>query len=298
MFDVAIIGGSNAGLSAALVLGRSMRRVLLLDDGRPCNRFSQASHGFLTRDGVAPAELGQIAREQLRRYTTVEPVQATATAVSGSDGAFTVDTSAGATYRARKLLLATGIRDILPPLPGIESFWGTSVFHCPYCDGWEVRDQPLAVYADSTAAFHQATLIQHWASQLTVFTGGAEVFDAAQAALLAKHGIQVLTTPVAALEGDGGQLTGVRLADGTVHACRAMFVRPGMAQRMTFAQDMGCALTPSGHVQVDVLGRTSVAGVYAAGDIASPMRSVALAVAQGSAAGAGVNHALISEAFV
>lgn len=297
MLDVIIVGGSSAGLSAALVLGRSRRNVVVFDDGKPCNRFSHASHGFLTRDGVPPHELLQIAREQLRPYTTVEIRADTVSRILPIDGGFNVETASGNAVTARKVLLATGIKDILPPVTGMEQFWGSSVFHCPYCDGWEVRDQPIVVYGGGETAFHKTMLLWNWSPNLTLCTGGEGEIPAEKRALFEKNGITTIETPVSHVEGQDGQVDQIVFIDGTTLNCKAIFIQPAFEHRTPFAQDLGCTLTPQNYIQVDVLGHTSVPGVHAAGDLTAQMRSVALAVAQGSSAGAGINYDLIVEDF-
>ena len=296
MLDAIIVGGSSAGLSAALVLGRARRRVRVIDDGKPCNRFSHASHGFMTRDGVSPAELLRIAREQLAAYPNVALTSATVTRVSALSAGFSVETEEGE-YQARKLLLASGLHDTLPALEGIEQFYGTSVFHCPYCDGWEVRDQPLVVLNSSETAFHQAMMLHQWSRDLTLCTGGEQNLTAEQREQLEKNGIRVSAIPPLRVEGAAGKVERLLLADGSVIPCSALFVRLVSTQRSPFAQDLGCKLTEQGLVQVDLFAETSVKGVYAAGDMANPMRSVAIAVAHGAAAAYGINHSLITEDF-
>lgn len=297
MLDAIIIGGSSAGLSAALVLGRARRNVLVFDDGKPCNRFSHASHGFLTRDGIHPADLLQIAREQLAPYQTVSFQSATVTRVLPVEAGFRVETAAGETSTARKLLLATGLHDTLPALPGIEHFFGTSVFHCPYCDGWEIRDQPVIVYNDSENAYHQVMMLHQWTRNLTLCTGGAHNLSPEERARIEKNGIRLVETPVSRIEGRDGQVEQLVLADGSTLQCAAVFVGLKSAQRAPFAQELGCELTGSGLVQVDTFAQTSVPGVYAAGDMSNPMRSVPIAVAHGAAAAYGINHTLITEDF-
>lgn len=289
MLDTVIVGGSSAGLSAALILGRSLREVVVIDDHKPCNRFSRASHGFMTRDGVPPSELLQIAREQLQRYPTVAQKAATVLRVEQRDTGFEITSSDGSTLHAWTVLLATGLHDELPRLDGIEALWGKSVFHCPYCDGYEVKDKAVAVYGVDETALHQVMLIRNLTSSLTLCAGEGWSPTAAQRDKLARHGIPVMEQPIAALESAGTQLEAIHFADGTTLGVSALFIRPKTSHRTPFAHDLGCAVDERGVVQVDLRGRTSIAGVYAAGDIASPIRSVAIAVAQGAAAAYGIN---------
>jgi thioredoxin reductase len=296
MFDAIVIGGSSAGLSAALVLGRALRHALVLDDGKPCNRFSHASHGFLTRDGVTPAELVGIAREQLQPYETVMLRQTTAERVTTDDGGFVVTLSDGTSERTQAVLLATGLRDTLPDVPGLANFWGRGVYHCPYCDGYEQRGRAVVVYGTQESALHQAMMLSQWTDNLTLCTDGAFVIADEVRAQYRRQGIRIVETPVTGVRGDEA-IRGLTLADGSALSCDAMFIRPATSHRTSFAYDLGCAVSETGVVQADMLGRTSVPGVYAAGDIASPLRSVANAVAQGFAAAAGINYDLIHADF-
>jgi thioredoxin reductase len=295
MLDVAIVGGSSAGLSAALILGRSLRKIVVVDDQKPCNRFSHASHGFLTRDGTSPSELLHIAHDQLRRYPSVTIKAATVLRIERIDAGFRLTNSDGSSLEARRVLLATGLKDELPPLDGIEALWSTSVFHCPYCDGFEIRDQAVAVYGAGEESLHQVMLLRNLTANLTLCIGEGWQLTPPQREKLARHGIQVVEKAITALESDDGQLAAIRFADGTRLNFNAMFVRPKTTHRTTFAHDLGCQVNENDVVQVDLRGRTSVQGIYAAGDLSSPIRSVAVAVAQGAAAGYGINADLVSE---
>jgi thioredoxin reductase len=297
MLDVAIIGGSSAGLSAALVLGRSLRRVTVFDDGKPCNRFSHASHGFLTQDGTRPADLLQVARDQLQLYPTVSFMNATVTTIQKTADGFVVTDADGAAVEARNVLLATGVKDELPALPGMADLWGRGVFHCPYCDGYEVRQQPLVVYGTQETALHQVTMLRQWSDQLTLCTGAAWELDADQRARLTQLGIQIIEEPLTGIERGAASHLTLHLQGGTTVTCTALFIRPTIAHRTPFAMDFGCQLTEHGLIQVDLLGHTTVARVYAAGDITTPVRSVAVAVAQGAAAGYGINNDLVFAEF-
>lgn len=296
MFDVIIVGGSVAGLSAALYLGRMRRQVLIFDTGKPCNRFSHASHGFLTRDGTAPAELLRMGREQLQQYTTISFQAEAVTAIVPQTDGFQVATATGS-YIARKILLATGLRDELPPLRNVEQFWGGSVFHCPYCDGWEWRDQPLAIYANGEFALHLAKIVRNLTADLVVCTGEAATFSAADRQLLAANGIRLVETPVVGLEGTAGQLATIHFADGTQIARRALYLAPKLVQQSDLAARLGCTLSEDGLVQVDASMQSSVPGVYAAGDMTKNMRQVVAAAAQGATAGGMINMALSNEDF-
>ncbi|MCC3160659.1 NAD(P)/FAD-dependent oxidoreductase [Hymenobacter sp. 15J16-1T3B] len=296
-YDVLIVGGSHAGLSAALVLGRSLRRVLVLDAGQPCNRQTPHSHGFLTRDGVPPAELAAIARAQLAHYPTVELRAATVVGAAADAAGFRVETADGATHAGRKLLLATGLHDELPPIPGLAACWGISVLHCPYCHGYEVHHQPLAVLSGRDSGFEFARLIHHWSPDLRLLTNGPSQLSGDEAAHLAARGVTVIETPLQAVEHEAGRLRALRLADGTRLPLTALFARVPFRQASDLGTQLGLSLTDAGLVAADEFGRTAVPGLYVAGDNSTLMRQVAAAVANGSKAAAFINHELIAEDF-
>lgn len=297
MLDVVIVGGSSAGLSAALILGRSLRQVVVIDDQKPCNRFSRASHGFLTRDGTPPSELLRIAHEQLTQYSGVNLKTATVLRVQPIDDGFEIVSSDAARLQARTVLLATGLHDELPSLPGVEGLWGKSVFHCPYCDGYEVRGKAITVYGTDEAALHLVMMLRNLTDNLTLYAGEGWELTAEQHEWLTRFSIQMIEQPIAAVESTGSQLQALRLADGTALACDALFIRPKTIHRTPFAYDLGCKVDEHNVVQVDWRGRTSTEGIYAAGDLSSPIRSVAIAVAQGAAAAYGINTDLIHRDF-
>ncbi|UOQ95950.1 NAD(P)/FAD-dependent oxidoreductase [Hymenobacter sp. 5317J-9] len=296
-FNAIIIGGSYAGLSAAMALGRSRRRVLLLDTGRPCNRQTPHSHNFLTQDGATPAALRAQALAQTLQYPTVELRAEEAVTATAVAGCFEVGTATGASYTAPKLLLATGVIDLLPALPGFAECWGISVLHCPYCHGYEVGDQRLGVIGNGDMGFEFVRLIHNWSPRLTLFTDGPATLNPAQQQALVRHGIAVVETPLAGIAHTQGQLRAMQLADGTAHPLDAVFARVPFEQAGTLARQLGCAFTEMGHVQVDDMQRTGVPGLFAAGDATTPFRAVSAAVAAGGKAGAIMNMELIAEKF-
>ncbi|MBO2011099.1 NAD(P)/FAD-dependent oxidoreductase [Hymenobacter negativus] len=296
-FDVLIIGGSYAGLSAAMSLGRARRRTLILDTGWPCNRQTPHSHNFLTQDGAMPAALRTQAIEQVLHYPTIELRADEALSAVPTEGGFLIQTAAGTSIKAQKVVLATGIVDLLPALPGFAECWGISVLHCPYCHGYEVADQRLGVLGNGDMGFDFARLIHNWSRQLTLFTNGPATLTHEQQATLARHGIALVETAISGLTHEQGQLRAVQLADGTSQPLDAVFARVPFQLPGTLAQQLGCALTEMGYVQVDDFQRTSVPGVFAAGDNTTPMRALAAAVAAGSKAGALINKELIEERF-
>ncbi|MGI4834779.1 MAG: NAD(P)/FAD-dependent oxidoreductase [Janthinobacterium lividum] len=291
--DVVIIGGSYAGLAAAMTLGRAIRRVLVLDSGQPCNRMTPHSHNFLTQDGKPPAAIAAQARAEVLAYPTVHLLDQAAVAAQGRDNDFAVTTAAGQVVRARKLLFATGVRDVLPVQPGFAACWGVSAIHCPYCHGYEYRDQPTGIFLNGDAAVEQARLIRNWTAQLIIFTDGASTIQPAHSAALAALGVQVEETPVQELAHQGGHLTHVVLADARRLPLAALYVRPGMAQHCALPRELGCAHTEAGYIAVEAFQQTSVAGIYAAGDAATMLRSISAAVAAGTLAGAMLNRELL-----
>lgn len=295
MYDVLIVGGGAAALSAALVLGRFRRRVLICDHQRPRNAVATAAHGFLTRDGMPPSELLRIGREQLEPYDTVEYRVTEIVQLKrlvGSDGFEAIDRS-GAVYHARHVLLATGVRDELPPIPGLADYWGKAVHHCPYCHGWEVRDQSIIVIGDGETLSHLAPLLKVLSPAVSACLYGEPGLTAAQLERLRQQEVTVHDSRVAAVEGDGQSLHGVRLENGQLIPCQAIFVRPKQQPHSPFAGDLGCATDEHGFVTVDPLGRTSVPGVYAAGDITSRMQQLIMAAAAGATAAAGINSDMV-----
>ena len=298
IYDAIVVGGSYAGLSAAMQLARARRRVLVVDAGLPRNRFAAAAHGFLGQDGRPPSDILADAARQLRAYPTVELLAGEALAArAAGDGGFAVTLAAGPEARARRLVLATGLADELPPIPGMPERWGVTVLHCPYCHGYEVAGRPLGVVANHPMSAHQAALIPDW-GPTTYFTQGAFEPDAAQAARLAARGVVIERTPVVELLGAAPALDAVRLADGRVVPLGAVFTAPRTRQASPLAEQLGCALDegPSGgHLRVDDWKQTTVAGVYAAGDAASPMHNATLASAAGVLAGVGTHQSLAGE---
>lgn len=295
MIDVLIVGGSVAGLSAATYLGRMRRQVVVVDGGKPCNRFSHASHGFFTRDGVDPAELLQIGRAQVQAYPTVTLQTGLVAAIQPQPDGFTATLADGTTVATRKVLLAMGVRDELPPLANIEQFWGRSAFHCPYCDGWEVRDQPLAIQGNGEGALHRAKLLLNLTDDLVICTDGPASFSDAEWQFLRQRKVRVIETPLTGIEGQGEQMHTVRFTDGSTLARHALFINLRTSQHSDLAAGLGCAIDAMGFVKVDAQARTNVAGVYAAGDMTTQARTVIFAAAQGATAGIALNHELMAD---
>lgn len=296
-YDAIIIGGSFAGLSAAMQLARARRRVLVIDAGLPRNRFSEASHGFLGQDGKPPHVILSEAIRQLRAYPTFDLVQGEALTARQAEGGFTVALADGREERAARLILATGLKDELPPIPGLRERWGVTVLHCPYCHGYEVGDRALGVLANHPHAMHQATLIPDW-GPTTYFTQGVFEPDEEQAARLAARGVRIERSPVVELLGKTPELEAVRLGDGRIVPLEALFTVPRTSMSSPLAEQLGCAFeegTVGPYIRVDEWKSTTVPGVYAAGDAASPTHNATLASAAGVLAGIGVHQSLIAE---
>ncbi|MEH6676776.1 NAD(P)/FAD-dependent oxidoreductase [Phenylobacterium sp.] len=294
-YDVIIIGGGFAGMSAALQLARARRPILMIDAGLPRNRFAEASHGFLGQDGAAPAAIMREALRQLSAYPTVDFVHGHAAAARGELDRFEVEMEDGAVHAARRLILATGVADTLPDIPGLAERWGVSVMHCPYCHGYEVRDRRIGVLANHPMAAHQALMLPDW-GPTTFFTQGLMEIDADLAAKLAGRGVQAETTPIVAVLGEGQEIAAVRLADGRVAPLEAIFTAPKTAPASPLAEQLGCAFEDGmtgPHVKLETGQQTTLPGVYSAGDVASPMHNATLASAAGVMAGIGAHQSLI-----
>jgi thioredoxin reductase len=298
LHDVIVVGGGFAGLSAAMQLARARRRVLVVDAGLPRNRFAEASHGFLGQDGKAPLEILRQAACQVAAYPTVEIVRGEALEARREvTGDFVVEISGGRTAKARRLVLAIGVADTLPDVPGLKERWGATVLHCPYCHGYEVRDRPLGVLANHPMAAHQAAMIPDW-GPTTLFTQDRFEPDAEQLAHLAARGVTIERRPVVELLGDAPALEALRLSDGRVVPINALFVAPSTRMASPLAEQLGCVfddglLGPV--IRTDDWKATSVPGVFAAGDAARAMHNATLASADGVMAGVGAHQSLIRD---
>lgn len=295
MFDVIIVGAGPAGLSAALVLGRCRRRVLVCDAGNPRNAKSHSLNGFLTRDGIEPTEFLQIAREQLVKYETIELKQFEVKDARRAGNNFEITLDHGELVRSRKLLLATGVVDEIPELDGIDSFYGSSVFHCPYCDGWEVRDQPLAVYGRGENGVGLGLELLLWSRDLVICTDGAAGIGAEDWQRLAENNIPVREEKIVRLEGAGGALEQIVFESGEPLAVRGMFFSTGQRQASDLAKKLGCDFTDDGCVSTGEYETTNVPGLYVAGDASRMVQSVIVAAAEGAQAAVAINKELMKE---
>lgn len=297
IYDVLIIGGSYAGLSAAMSLGRALRRVAIIDSGTPCNRFTPHSHNFLTQDGKPPGEIAALAAQQVSRYNTVEWHSGLATDVRQREGAFDLETERGERFSARKILFATGLTDLMPDWEGFAECWGKSILHCPYCHGYEVRGLPTGVIGNGEAGYDLVKLISNWTSRLTLFTNGPSGLTEEQNAQLHQRQIRLVETPIQRVAHESGNVKSVLLVNGAQLNVDVVYARPKFLQQCSLPMQLGCEVNEQGLIKVDQLQRTTVPGVYAAGDNSGPARSVAMAVAAGSMAGAAINKEMIEEAF-
>jgi len=296
-FDVIIIGGSYAGLSAAMALGRSLRKVLVIDSGLPCNRQTPHSHNFITQDGETPFAINQKARAQVMKYQTVHFREDLVVGAVKSEDGFSIKTKSGELFSGRKLIVASGIKDVLPDIEGFAECWGISVIHCPYCHGYEFRTKRTGILANADQAFHLASLVNNLTDDLTIFTQGEPIFTADQLGALKRHAIKIRETNVVRIIHQGGHLTAIEFEDGSRVSFNAVYAAVSFIQHSDIPMALGCELTEHGHIKVSHFQQTTVDGVYACGDNSSPMRSVANAIAAGNLTGAMVNKVLTEEDF-
>lgn len=294
-YDAIIVGGGPAGLSAALVLGRCRRRVLVCDAGHPRNEPSSGVHGYFTRDCIHPSELLRIGREQLEPYG-VEFRQATVTEVAVADGGFRICLEGGEELQSRKVLIATGVRDTLPEIEGLKEMFGKSVHHCQYCDGWEWRDQPVAVYAPRQTGLGMSLALRStWTADVALLTDGPSRLKRAQREELKCFGIAVREERVARVEGKDGMLERVIFQRGEPLERRAIFLNTGFEQQCNLASGLGCLFTPKGVLHADKYEQTNIPGVYVAGDASRDVQMVITAAAEGVKAAKAINEDLQRE---
>jgi thioredoxin reductase len=293
--DVVIVGAGPAGLSAALILGRCLRRVLVLDTHQPRNAASRALHGFLTRDGIHPLKLRRIALEQLAAYETVRVERAKVTRARQRDDGFDVTLENGTRIGCRKLLLATGVVDELPEVAGLRALYGRSVFHCPYCDGWEHRGQAIAVYGRGTKGMGLALELTRWSDDVVLCTDGPARLSADQLHRLARHGIGVRQERLARLAAVGGQLDRLIFESGAPLPRQALFFSTGQRQASDLADQLGCRFTRNGAVRTGEYETTGIPGLYVAGDASRMVQLAIIAAAEGAQAAFAINTALSKE---
>jgi thioredoxin reductase len=296
-FEVIIVGGSYSGLSAAMSLGRSLRQVLVIDSGVPCNRQTPHSHNFITQDGEVPAVISAKAKLQVDFYKTVQFFNGLAIEASVIKNGFEIKTADGEVFTSKKVLFATGVKDLLPRIDGLDACWGISVLHCPYCHGYEVQKQKTAIIANGDMAFEYARLISNWTKDLRLLTNGKSTLTTEQKVILHKYKIEIIEEEIESLEHIKGNIRQVIFKNQSKITVKAIYFRPPFQQHCSLPESLGCALTEQGLVKVDLMQKTNIAGIYASGDCVIQARSVAMAVSSGSFAGASINKELIDENF-
>lgn len=292
-WDCVVVGGGAAGLSAALVLGRARRRTLLVDAGRQSNLPAHAIGGLLGYDGRPPGQLYGAGRAELGRYDAVEFRIGEVTAARSDGSGFVLELADGSRHRTRRVLLATGMEYRTPQIAGLAELWGRSAFHCPFCHGWEMRDQPMAVLASGDRAEHLALMLRGWTDDVVVLTNGLAGFDA---------DVRIDEREIAEFVSEAGELVAVEFTDGSRLARRGVLVATSLRQRSSLAAQLGVATAPPGPVaedavEIDAFHRTSVPGVFAAGDLSATMPQVAAAIATGSLSAAAVVQSLLADDF-
>ncbi|MDQ0427534.1 thioredoxin reductase [Planomicrobium stackebrandtii] len=299
ILDCAVIGGGPAGLNASLVLGRARKKTVLFDDNKPRNAVTSEAHGFITRDGINPQELKRIAQEELANYPDVKIERQRVFRVSKEHELFRIETENGELFKAKKLILATGFKEVLPDIDRLEEFYGSSLFSCPFCDGWELRDQPLAVIAEIPGAFHMAKVASNWTDDLVFCTNGKQILSEDEKKILEMNGIGVNEKKIQTLIGENGALEGIEFEDGEILSRTGGFVASQWVQPSAIGSLLGCKLNERGGIEADRFQRTNVTGVFACGDtlMGGPSQLI-IAAAEGSMAGIGVNGELLEERFL
>lgn len=295
-FDVIVFGGSYAGLSASMALGRSLRTVLIIDSGSPCNAPTPHSHNFITHDGNIPSKISEEAKNQVLSYPTVNFVNGLGIEVRRENSRFRIITESGESFNAKKILFATGLKDIMPPIPGFSECWGISVLHCPYCHGYEVKNEKTGIIANGDIAFELTRMINHWTKDLTLFTDGPATLSLENRKKIESHGITVEESEIESIEHHNGYLSAINLRNRSNIPLKAIYARPVFVQHCPIPETLGCERTEQNLLKVDMFQRTTVKGIYAAGDNCS-FRAVSVAVATGAMAGAAINKELIEESF-
>ncbi len=297
LYDVIIIGGGPAGLNAAVVLGRCRRKVLLFDHGKQRNRYSHGMHNYLTRDDVLPGEFLKISHKELQKYGVevlhIEIKKASKTA----DDRFEIKDCNGKIYHSKKLILATGLSDIMPKIKGAEEFYGQSLFHCPYCDGWECADKKIGVYSKSKGGVELALTLITWSNDITLYTDGSKKIRQNDIKLLAQNNISVIEQRVISLEGENGKLKNIILKKGDAQPCDALYFSNGYEVQCDLVESLGCKTGKNNVAFTNKAQQTNIPGLYVAGDAARDMHFVVVAAAEGAKAGVYINKELNNESL-
>lgn len=297
--DCIIVGGGPAGLNAAVVLGRCRRKVLLFDSSTYRNQYSHGVHNYLTRDDMLPGDLLTIARKEVKKYGTTMIMKKVVQARKNAEGIFVVRDEEGTTYFAKKLLIATGLMDKVPPIPGFQELYGKAVHHCPYCDGWEVRDKEVGVYARNKNGYELALALKGcWTDKVTLYTDGRNKLKPTEVENLTANGVSIINYPVSHLEGKEDKLLHVHFKNGDKRRCDALFFVNGYDQQCDLAETFCCEMTKKGVVATNRHQQTNIEGLYVAGDADKDMHFVVVAAAEGAKAGVIINKELIKETMV
>lgn len=297
-YDVIIIGGSYSGLSAAMSLGRSLRNVLVIDSGLPCNRQTPHSHNFITHDGEKPAVISAKAKIQVDFYDTVHFYNGLAIGAITTESGFEIKTESGKIFTSKKVLFATGVRDLLPEISGFAECWGISVLHCPYCHGYEVKKEKTAIIANGEMAFEYAKMISNWTKDLRLITNGKSNLTSEQIQILKKHKIEIIEEEIESLEHKNGNVQQIIFKNKSKTEVKAIYFKAPFEQHCPLPEALDCELTEQGLLKVDAFQKTTIPGVFASGDCHIQARSVAMAVSSGSFAGAMINKEIIDEELV
>lgn len=291
--DVTIIGGSYAGLSAALSLVRSLRNVIVIDSERPCNANTPASHNFITHDGKTPSEIRAKALADLNEYKTFKLQLGEATSIQKKESAYLIQGTGFTDIQSNQIIFATGVKDILPEIPGFTESWGKTVIHCPYCHGYEFVGNQTGLWMNEEGAFEHAKFLKHWSKEITIFTNGPIEFSREEEIKIKNEGIEVITEEVKELFHKEGKILKLLLNSGKEIPLQTLYSKMPIVQHSKLPEELGCKILSSGHIDVTPFFETSVSNVYAVGDMASMFRSVAHAVHSGNMAGAKLNRAMI-----
>ncbi|HEY0047281.1 MAG TPA: NAD(P)/FAD-dependent oxidoreductase [Flavobacterium sp.] len=293
IYDVIIIGGSVSGLSAGLTLGRSLRKVLIIDSDQPCNRQTPHSYNFITQDGKTPQEINKAAQHEVMKYEGVTFLTDIAVDAKEDEEGFAVTTKDNGIFHSKKIVLATGLNDVFPEIPGFAECWGISVLHCPYCHGYEVKNEKTVVLASGLAAYHLSVLLHNWTRVLTVLTNGESGLSDEELKILKELNVQVVEKPIESITQNDGLAESVNLADGTSIPTNVIYASIPFEQQSKLAEKLGCTMTEKGHIETDNEQRTTVEGVYAIGDCTAQQRAISVAAASGTKAAFTINLDLV-----
>ncbi|WP_431610984.1 NAD(P)/FAD-dependent oxidoreductase [Chryseobacterium sp. 'Rf worker isolate 10'] len=296
-FDIIIIGGSYSGLSAGMSLGRSLRNVLIIDNGKPCNKQTPHSHNFVTHDGKTPAEITKLAKEDVEKYDTIQFYNGMVVKTKKTTEGFEVETSSNEMFYAKKLIIASGVKDMMPEIPGFAECWGISVIHCPYCHGYEVKNEITGILSNGDMGYEFSKLIFNLTKNLTLFTNGKASLSKEQIEKLNQNKIILNEDEIKEIKHENGVIQKLVFKNDEEVSLQALYAKIPFEQNINVSADLGCELTEQGFIKVDMMQKTNIPGVFACGDNVTMMRSVANAVAQGNFAGAVVNKELADEEF-